>query len=181
MRYLLSLLAFLLIVVAGPASAKVQLSFYSYKGAILAGRYPHGFVMLQGTQDADGQSVDEAFGYSTSAGELAVLSGPTQGVLDVPTPAYVAASTRHVTITITDEQWRAIRAEKAHWIDPPGQFHYELYRNNCVNFLARIAQIAGLDLPVPPALQLKPRGYLTLLAARYPQAQAAQTVLARQP
>jgi len=181
MRFCLSLLTLLLILVTGPASAKVQLSFYSYKGAILAGRYPHGFVMVQGTQDTDGQSVDETFGYSTSAGEFAVLSGPTQGVLDVPTPAYIAASTRHVSITITDEQWRAIRAEKARWIDPPGQFHYELYRNNCVNFLARIAQIAGLELPVPPALELKPRAYLTLLAARYPQAQAAQTVLAHQP
>lgn len=39
---------------AQPAAAQVQVSFHSFNGSVLFGRYPHTFVVFEGTLESTG-------------------------------------------------------------------------------------------------------------------------------
>ena len=41
------------------ATAQVLISFQSFNGSMFGGRFPHTFVVLQGTLDATGAKVEE--------------------------------------------------------------------------------------------------------------------------
>ena len=49
-----------------PAMAQVMLSFQSFNGSMFGGRFPHTFVVLQGTLDATGAKIEENYGYSAN-------------------------------------------------------------------------------------------------------------------
>ena len=70
---LLCLIAALLLPL--PAAAQVMLSFQSFNGSMFGGRFPHTFVVLQGTLEASGAKVEENYGYSAKSVSPAVLAG----------------------------------------------------------------------------------------------------------
>ena len=153
---------------AAPAWAAVMLSFHSFNGSMLGGRYPHAFIVMEGTLDANGQAVNENYGYTAVSAGPGVLMGNVRGTISVEQPRYIATTNRHFTMQITDAQYHAIVAEVNGWRDGPGQKRYSLDNRNCVHFVARIAQMVGFDLAVPQKLVRKPRAYLNLLVRSFP-------------
>ena len=86
-RFLRIFAALLALVVAHPALAEVTLSFHSFNGSVLVGRYPHTFVVMQGTLD-DGTRINENYGFSAKSAGPAVLRGPVEHVSAEEVQAY---------------------------------------------------------------------------------------------
>lgn len=165
---MLRLLAALFLLLAPvPAFAQVLLSFHSFNGSYLGGRYPHAFVVLDGTL-ADGTRVHENYGYSTSAGALAALSGKVPGIIQVEKEKYILSTNRHFTVPVSDAQYRAIVAEVNAWKDAPGQKRYDLDHRNCIHFVARIAELVGLKAEVPQNMVRRPKLWLNLITRLNP-------------
>jgi len=168
-RLLLSFLA--LLAFAQPASAKVEVEFHSFNGSVFFGRYPHTFVVFRGTLDDTGQKIDENFGFTAKHATPAVLSGPVEGEIYIEQPKWVVGTNRHFTVTVDDATYRKMRAEVDFWRNHPGKF-YDLDRNNCVSFVGKIAELAGLKVDFPKELMRKPRAWLNHIAALNPQLHA---------
>ena len=163
---LLLLLAALLL--PFPAAAQVMLSFQSFNGSMFGGRFPHTFVVLQGTLDATGANVDENYGYSAKSATPAVLAGPVEAIIMTEKPKYVTTTNRHFTVPISDATYWAIRAEVAKWRDAQGK-QYRLDEHNCVHFVGKIAELAGIRVDYPKALIRKPKAWLNHVAVMNPQ------------
>ena len=146
-----------------PAAAQVMLSFQSFNGSMFGGRFPHTFVVLQGTLDTTGAKVDENYGYSAKSATPAVLAGPVEAIIMTEKPKYVTTTNRHFTVLISDATYWAIRAEVAKWRDAPGK-QYRLDEHNCVHFVGRIAELAGIRVDYPKALIRKPKAWLNHVA-----------------
>jgi hypothetical protein len=166
---LLCLLAALLLPL--PAAAQVLLSFQSFNGSMFGGRFPHTFVVLEGTLDATGAKVFENYGYSAKSVSPAVLTGPVEAIVMSEKPKYVTSTNRHFTVPISDATYWAIRAEVARWRDAPGKT-YRLDENNCIHFVGRIAELAGIKVDYPKKLIRKPKAWLNHIAALNPQLEA---------
>lgn len=156
---------------SAPAMAQVQLSFHSFNGSLLGVRYPHTFIVLEGTMEADGQPVAENYGYTSVRVTPAILSGNVDGTIHVEEAQYIATTNRHFTVPISDGQYQAIVAEVARWRDA-GRV-YNLNTRNCIHFVAAIARIAGLKVEIPAGLTKKPRAWLHLIARLNPQYDAS--------
>jgi hypothetical protein len=169
LRLLLSLVA--LVAFAQPASARVEVEFHSFNGSVFFGRYPHTFVVFRGTLDDSGKKVYENFGFTAKHVSPAVLSGPVEGEIYVEQEKWIAKTNRHFTVTVDDATYRKMRAEVDFWGNHPGKF-YDLDRNNCVHFVGKIAQMAGLKVDYPKALLRKPRAWLNHISALNPQLHA---------
>lgn len=154
-----------------PAAAQVLLSFQSFNGSMFGGRFPHTFVVLQGTLDASGAKVEENYGYSAKSATPAVLAGPVEGIVMIEKPKYVTTTNRHFTVPISDATYWAIRAEVAKWRDAPGK-QYRLDDHNCVHFVGRIAELAGIKVEYPKALIRKPKAWLNYITGLNPQLDA---------
>lgn len=157
-----------LAVLAPPACAQVRLSFHSFNGSVLVGRYPHTFIVLDGTLDETGQPVNENYGYTAVKVTPDILSSNVAGTVHVEAPRYVTSTNRHFSLPISDAQYHAIVAEVRAWRDAPGKA-YNLNTHNCVHFVARIAEIAGLRVSVPQDLVKRPKAWLNLLTRLNPQ------------
>lgn len=151
---------------AAPASAQVQLSFHSFNGSMLGGRYPHTFIVMEGTLEADGTPVNENYGYTSVRVTPAILSGNVAGTIHVEKPKYITTTNRHFTVPISDAQYRAIVEEVRSWRDA-GKV-YNLDTRNCIHFVAKIAELAGLRAEVPRSLTRKPRAWLNLIGRLNP-------------
>ncbi len=151
-----------------PAAAQVMLSFQSFNGSMFGGRFPHTFVVLQGTLDATGAKVEENYGYSAKSATPAVLAGPVQAIIMIEPPKYVTSTNRHFTVPISDATYWAIRAEVAKWRDAPGKT-YRLDQNNCIHFVGKIAELAGIKVAYPNALIRKPKAWLNYVTGLNPQ------------
>jgi hypothetical protein len=81
---------------------------------------------------------------------------------------YLTIANNHFAIPISDSQYAAIEAEVAKWRDAPGKA-YNLNSHNCVNFVARIAEMVGLKAPVPPQFEKHPKAWLNYVAELNPQ------------
>ncbi|PLK27590.1 hypothetical protein [Novosphingobium sp. TH158] len=162
------LVALCLLLLPLPASAQVLLSFHSFNGSYLGGRYPHAFIVLEGTL-ADGRQVRENYGYSTSASALSALNGPVPGIIQVEKDKYIRSTNRHFTVPLSDAQYQAIVAEVNAWKDAPGQKRYLLDKRNCIHFVARIAQMVGIRADVPQNLVRRPKLWLNLVTRLNPQ------------
>ncbi|WP_310531832.1 hypothetical protein [Novosphingobium sp.] len=158
-RFLAVFLFALTVLIPQVALAQVMLAFHSFNGSYLGGRYPHAFIVLDGTL-ANGTRVHENYGYSTSASALSDLSGPVPGIIQVEKEKYIASTNRHFTVAISDAQYREIVAEVNAWKDAPGQKRYLLDQRNCIHFVARIAQIVGLKSDVPQKMVRRPKLWL---------------------
>ncbi len=64
-----------------------------------------------------------------------------------------------------------MRAEVDFWGHHPGKF-YDLDHNNCVSFVGKIAEMAGLKVDYPKDLMRKPRAWLNHISALNPQLHA---------
>ena len=162
--FLLSCLALLPL----PAAAQVRLSFHSYNGSMLLGRWPHAFIVLEGTLDADGRRVKENYGYAAVNTDAALFHGNVRGTIFSESDSYVARTNTHFTVPISDAQYHEIEAEVAKWRHDPDK-SYGLDSNNCTHFTARIARMIGLVAQVPQELVRKPKAWLNFLTRANPQ------------
>ena len=167
-RFLAAFLCACLALLADPAAAQVRLSFHSFNGSVLWGRYPHTFIVMDGTLDATGQRVAENYGYTAVNANAAVLRGNVRGTVWSEDAKYIAGTNRHFSVAISDAQYHAIEAEVARWRTDPGQ-SYSLDHNNCVHFVARIAAMVGLAVQVPQAMVRRPKAWLNLMTRLNPQ------------
>lgn len=156
-RFLTALLAALVLALSPQvAGAQVLLSFQSFNGSVLWGRYPHTFIVMQGTLDGTGQKIDENYGYTAKSITPNIMSADVKSEIYIEKPKYITKTNRHFTVPISDAQYRAIRAEVEVWRKTP----YNLDRHNCIHFVARIAEMVGIKAAVPANLLRKPRGWL---------------------
>jgi len=168
MRCLVRVLLVLLALLPLPAAAQVLLSFHSFNGSMFGGRFPHTFIVLKGTLDSTGEKVSENYGYSAKSVGPEVLAGPVKHQIYVEKAKYVASTNRHFSVPISDQTYRRIVAEVAAWRDAPGN-GYRLDRHNCIHFVGRMAELAGLTVDFPKALIRKPRAWLNHIAMLNPQ------------
>lgn len=174
MHRLACLLATLfLLLTAHPALAAVQLSFHSFNGSMVGGRYPHTFIVLEGTLEATGAPVNENYGFTARRVTPAILRGPVEHAVMTEQPKYIRSTNRHFTVTLTDAQYRAIVAEVARWREAPGRY-YDLDRRNCIHFVGRIAQMVGLRVEYPQDMLRRPKKWLNHIATLNPRLEARQ-------
>ncbi|ARU17484.1 hypothetical protein A9D14_11860 [Croceicoccus marinus] len=166
-RVLAVLLALAAALLALPAWASVTVHFQSFNGSVLFGRYPHTFVVLQGTLDATGQPIDENYGFTARRVTPAILSGPVEHDIMVEEPKYIDSTNRHFSVTVPDEVYWRIREEVDAWRDLPGR-GYDLEQRNCIHFVGAIARIVGLSIDYPERLMRKPKAWLNLMAQQNP-------------
>lgn len=153
---------------ASPALAEVQLSFHSFNGSVLFGRYPHTFIVLEGTLDETGEAVSENYGFTAKKVSMAVLDGPVEHDVMVEEPKYITKTNRHFTVTVSDEQYREIKALVSAWRDAPGKY-YDLETRNCIHFVGEIAKIAGLTIDYPKKMLRRPKKWLNHITGLNPQ------------
>jgi hypothetical protein len=167
-RLLASLLLLLAALLPLPVAAQVLLSFHSFNGSMLGGRFPHTFIVMQGTLEATGAAVNENYGYTAKSVSPAVLSGPVHHAIMVEKAKYITTTNRHFAVPISDATYRRIVAEVGKWRDEPGKA-YKLDTHNCIHFVGRMAEIAGLTVDYPKALIRKPKAWLNHVTDLNPQ------------
>jgi hypothetical protein len=172
MRPLRFLAALLLLLWAQAAAAAVQLHFHSFNGSMVGGRYPHTFIVLEGTLD-DGRAVNENYGFTAKRVSPAILRGPVEHAVMIEPAKYIRSTNRHFTVTVSDAQYRAIVAEVARWRDAPGRF-YDLDNRNCIHFVGRVAQMVGLRVDYPQDMLRRPKKWLNHITALNPRLGARQ-------
>lgn len=153
--------------VSVPALADVQVSFHSFNGSVLWGRYPHTFVVFDGTLD-DGTRVDANYGFSARYSAEAISSGPAEHMIITETDRTIADTNLHFTMTISDRQYRRLLAEVIAWRDYPGDY-YDLDSNNCIHFVARLAELVGLEADVPEEYLRRPKAWLNYVTRNNPE------------
>ncbi|MHA6317890.1 hypothetical protein ACXYN8_09540 [Altererythrobacter sp. CAU 1778] len=171
-RYLAILFASLAALIASPAMADVDVHFHSFNGSLFGGRYPHTFVVFEGELE-DGRKVMENYGFSAKTASPAVLAGPVTHMVISEKPKYLKTTNRHFTITVSDAKFREMRAEVFRWRDAPGKY-YDLKTRNCIHFVGKMAQMAGLSVDYPENMLRKPKAWLNHITARNPSLGAKQ-------
>ena len=166
-------LAFLTVLFALPAWAAVTVHFQSFNGSVLFGRYPHTFVVLDGTLDATGQRIHENYGFTAKRVSPAILSGPVEHDISIEEEKYITSTNRHFSVTVPDDIYWRIREEVDDWRTLPGK-GYDLETRNCIHFVGAIAEIVGLTVSFPKELMRKPKAWLNLMTARNPWLNARQ-------
>lgn len=151
-----------------PAAAEVKMSFHSFNGSVLFGRYPHTFVQLTGTLESTGTVVEENYGFTAKKVSTAILSGPVEHDIQVEGAKYLKKTNVHFTVTLTDAQVAQVRATMRKWRDAPGK-HYDLEKRNCIHFVGAMAQIVGLKVDYPKKMLRRPKKWLNHISAQNPQ------------
>jgi len=151
---------------SAPAQADVEVSFHSFSGSLL-GRYPHAFVVFEGTLDS-GERISENYGFSARTAGPNVLMGPTDHIVMSEKARYIRTTNRHFTITVPDATFRRMKAEVIAWRDAPGKF-YDLDTRNCIHFVGRMAELAGLRVDFPGDMLRKPKAWLNRITQMNPQ------------
>ena len=157
---------------AAAASAEVRLTFHSFDGSVVFGRYPHTFVSMEGTLE-DGTPIRENYGFSARRATPAVLRGPVEHEILIEDQKWIQRTNRHFTVTIDDAKYWAIRKEVARWRDAPGKY-YSLDTRNCIHFVGAIAQIVGVRVNYPEDMLRRPKKWLNHVTANNPQLRAPQ-------
>ena len=152
----------------GFALAAVQVHFHSFSGSMFAGRYPHAFVVFDGTLDATGERIYENYGFSARSATPDVLLGPVAHGMFSEKDRYLRTTNRHFSITVSDETYRRMKSEVTAWRDAPGKY-YDIDQRNCIHFVGRIAQLGGLAVDYPANMLRKPKAWLNHVAAINPQ------------
>ncbi|MEP5937924.1 MAG: hypothetical protein ABJ239_06320 [Erythrobacter sp.] len=167
-RIFITILALLSLVWASPALAEVQLSFHSFNGSVLFGRYPHAFVVLEGTLEETGEAVNENYGFTAKKVSTAILRGPVEHEIVSEEPKYIKKTNRHFTMTISDAEYHAILAEMRAWRDAPGKY-YDLDTRNCIHFVGEIARKMRLKVEYPKKMLRRPKKWLNHVTELNPQ------------
>ena len=166
------LVALVALLWSGAAFAAVQVHFHSFNGSVLIGRYPHTFIVLEGTLD-DGTVVKENYGFSARVASPAVLNGPVEHMVLAETDRSVRTTNRHFSMTISDAQYHRIIREVRTWQNAPGKY-YDLETRNCIHFVGAMAQILGLKVEYPQDMLRRPKKWLNHITALNPQLGARQ-------
>ncbi|MBX7541708.1 hypothetical protein [Qipengyuania sphaerica] len=153
------------------AAAAVDITFHSFNGSVLLGRYPHTFVSMEGTLE-NGTKVKENFGFSAKRATPAVLRGPVEHIVMTEKEKWLTKTNRHFTLTMTDKQYREVRELVEAWRNAPGKY-YDLDTRNCIHFVGEIGRIMGLEISYPEKLLRKPRSWLNHITALNPALGAA--------
>ena len=148
------------------------MTFHSFDGSVLFGRYPHAFVSLEGELE-DGTPIRENYGFSAKSASPAVLAGPVEHVILVEKDKWIDRTNQHFTLTVDDAKYWAIRKEVARWRDAPGKY-YDLATRNCIHFVGAIAQIVGVRVTYPQDMLRRPKKWLNHITGRNPQLRAPQ-------
>lgn len=149
------------------ALADVRVAFHSFNGSFFGSRFPHTFVVFEGTLDS-GERVYANYGFSAKTVSPAVLAGPVEHVVYSEEEKYIERTNRHFTVTVSDATYRRMMQEVAAWRDAPGKY-YELDSRNCIHFVGRIAELAGLAVEYPRDLLRKPKAWLNHIGDLNPQ------------
>lgn len=168
-RTILRLAFALALLVPLPASAAVEIAFYSRE---LGTNFPHAFVALKGTVDATGEQVDTSLGFTASSVTPALLFGPVRGEVVVEGEDQIRRSVRQFAVTLTDDQYRAVMRVVEEWRNAP-QPSYRLRRHSCVHFVSAIAATIGLRVDNEQRLMNRPRSFLERVRALNPQLAAS--------
>lgn len=171
-RYLKLLLAIFAFAWSGAAAAEVKMHFHSFDGSVLFGRYPHAFVVLEGTL-SNGKRVDENYGFSALRTTPAILKGPVEHTVISEKPKTIPKTNRHFTLTISDAQYARIKREIEAWRSAPGKY-YDLETRNCIHFVGRMAELAGLKVSYPKDMLRRPKKWLNHITAINPALGAKQ-------
>ncbi len=90
-----AVLALLACSLASPAFAQVKVSFHSFNGSVLGGRYPHTFVVFEGTLEETGEKVNENYGFASMRVTPAILRGPVPHRVVSEEAKYITSTNRH--------------------------------------------------------------------------------------
>lgn len=164
-RAFICALAALFAWIPAPASAAVEIAFYSRE--LGGNNFPHAFISLRGTLDATGAPVDTSFGFTARAVSPAILLGSVPGEIVVEGSRQIARSDRQFALMLGDDQYRAVIAVVERWRSRP-QPSYNMNRRNCVHFVAELAAAIGLRIETPDRLMKRPRSFLQHLRSLNP-------------
>jgi hypothetical protein len=153
------LLVALLLLLPRPATAAVEITFYSKE---FGTTFPHAFVLLKGELDESGEKIEANYGFTATHVSPAILMGSVQGEVLSLGQGYVSKSDPHFSITLSDAEYRQVMATVEQW-QSLKQPSYNLNRQNCVFFVARVAAALGMTAETPKELMKKPRSYLQFL------------------
>jgi len=167
-RLIIHVFALLALVWSGPALAEVQIHFHSFNGSVLFGRYPHTFIVLEGTLDSTGETISENYGFSARKVTTAILNGPVEHMVLAESAKNVKKTNRHFTMTLTDAQYRRITSEVKVWQNAPGKY-YDLEKRNCIHFVGKMAQILGLKVEYPDNMLRRPKKWLNHVVGLNPK------------
>jgi len=161
------LLALATLGLASPAQAEVQVHFHSITGSMFGGRYPHAFVVFEGTLE-NGTQVKQNYGFSARYTSQVISMGPAEHMIQTETERTVANTNRHFSVTVSDQTYRRLLATVLAWRDYPGRY-YDLNENNCIHFVAALARVAGLQADVPEEYVHEPKDWLNYVARSNPR------------
>lgn len=151
-----------------PAAAELTMSFHSFNGSVMVGRYPHAFVVVEGTVPGTGEVVNENYGFTAKKVSTAILSGPVEHDIMVEKADYIKKTNRHFTVKISAKQLAEVRATMRAWRDAPGKY-YDLDTRNCIHFVGAMAKIVGLSVDYPKDMLRRPKKWLNYITGKNPQ------------
>mgnify|MGYP006943314121 CR=1 FL=1 len=161
------LLAALALAWSGAAFAEVKIHFHSFNGSVLFGRYPHTFIVLDGTL-SDGTVVNENYGFTARSVTAAATRDWVEHLVEGETQDYVRSTNRHFSIALSDAQYRRIVTEVRSWQNEPGK-RYSLNQRNCIHFVGAMASILGLKVDYPENMMRRPKKWLNHITEMNPQ------------
>ena len=152
---------------ASGACAEVTLTFYSHHFGTygLGITFPHAYVTLSGTTAAGAKPVKANFGFTAQTVSPSIIWEPVEGFVISMPDDYIAMSEPHLSLAISDEQYRSVLAIVDRWRKYP-QPSYKLDSKNCVTFVKEIA--IALRLPASNNVKFvrSPKEFLEDLRSR---------------
>ena len=153
LRFLLLLFAAL---VAAPASAQVDVTFYSRDFGEV---FPHAFFEVEGTLSNGTHVPKTNYGFTAKTVSPAILFGSVDGEIITMNPTYVRKSDPHFTLTLDDADYAKLMAVVADWRSRKGR-SYNLGKANCVHFVADALRALGLRTNPETRFFGKPKSFL---------------------
>jgi len=143
-QFLVAALSFF--TMASGAYAEVTLTFYSHHFGTygFSVTFPHAYVALSGTTQADAKPVKANFGFTAQTISPSIAWQSVEGFIISMPDDYIAMSQPHLSLPISDKQYRAVLAIVDRW-RKYRQPSYNLDTRNCVTFVKEIA--IALRLP----------------------------------
>jgi hypothetical protein len=103
--------------------------------------FPHAFVVIERTSDDGAPPTRESYGFTAVSPNAVLLAKKGKGKVSEPDPRYTAVSRLHFQMTLTDDEYAALKRSVAEWGDA-----YDLDNRNCIAFVAALARAVGLNV-----------------------------------
>ena len=164
-KWLSALILAIALLFASNARAEVVVTFYSYEAG---GQFPHALLGFKGTVDGTGEAVDTNYGFTAKSVSPGILFGSVTGIVETAEPKYLAKSTPHFAIPLTDEQYAKLMVMVQEWRDIPGK-SYNLGKRNCTHFTMEAAALLGLSVNRKSKNFKKPKSFMLELKELNPE------------